>query len=57
MQLRFSSVTVFGSGYFAMKFPVVSFVVIIRIVRNVIVSLIIMFLVSETIIVRLFQRN
>ena len=34
----FSSVTVFGSGCFAVKFSIISFVVIIRIIRNVIVS-------------------
>ena len=34
----FSSVIVFGFGYFAVKFPIISFVVIIRIIRNAIVS-------------------
>ena len=34
----FSSVTVFGFECFALKFPIISFVVIIRIIRNVIVS-------------------
>ena len=34
----FSSVIVFGFGYCAVKFPIISFVVIIRIIRNVIVS-------------------
>ena len=33
----FSSVTVFGFGYCAVKFPIISFVVIIRIITNVIV--------------------
>ena len=33
----FLSVTVFGFGYFAVKFPIIYFVVIIRIIRNVIV--------------------
>ena len=34
----FSSVTVFGFGYFAVKFPIISFVVIIRIIGDVIVN-------------------
>ena len=34
----FSSVTVSGFGYFAVKFPIISLVVIIRIIRNVIIS-------------------
>ena len=34
----FSSVTVFGFEYFPVKFPIISFVVIIKIIRNVIVS-------------------
>ena len=34
----FSSVTVLGFGYFTVKFPTISFVVMIRIIRNVIVS-------------------
>ena len=34
----FSSVTVFGIGYFAVKFPIISFVVIIRIIGDIIVN-------------------
>ena len=54
----FSSVTVFGFGYFAVKFPIISFVVIIRITyMQECYCKLDMFLVSETIIVRPFQRN
>ena len=35
---EFSSVIVFGFEYCAVKFSIISFVVIIRIIRNVIVS-------------------
>ena len=51
----FSSVFVFGFEYCTVNFPIISFVVIIRIIRNVIVVGFV--LVSETIIVRQFQCN
>ena len=51
----FSSVIVFGFEYCTVKFPIVSFVVIIRIVRNVIV--VGFGLLSGIIIVRLFKFN
>ena len=57
MQMPFFCVIVFGVLYCAVKFPIISFVLIIRIIRNVIVSWIYYVLLSETITVRLFQRN
>ena len=39
MQLGFSSVTVFGFRHFAVKFPIISLVVIIRVIRNIISSM------------------
>ena len=54
-QRVFSSVIVFGFEYCTVKFPIIASVVIIRIPRNVIVVGYV--LVSETIIVRLFQCN
>ena len=51
----FSSVIVFGFEYCAVKFPIIYFVVIMRIMRNVIIVGYV--LVIETIIVRLFQCN
>ena len=51
----FSSVIVFGFEYCTVKLTIVSFVVAIRIIRNVIVVGFV--LVSGTIIVRLFQCN
>ena len=51
----FSSVIVFGSEYCTVKFPIIAFVVMIRMIINVIVVGYV--LVSETIIVRLFQFN
>ena len=51
----FSSVIVFSFEYCAVKFPIIPFVVIIRIIRNDIVARYV--LVSETIIARLFQCN
>ena len=38
MQLRFFKCNCFGSGYFALKFPIISIVIIIGIISNVIVS-------------------
>ena len=54
-QRVFSSVIVFGFEYCNVKFPIIASVVIINIPRNVIVVGYV--LVSETIIVRLFQCN
>ena len=51
----FSSVIVFGFEYCTVNFSIIFFIVIIRIIRNVIVVGCV--LVSETIIVRLFQCN
>ena len=51
----FSRVTLFGFEYCTVNFQIISFVVIIRIIRNVIVAGYV--LVSETIIVRLVQCN
>ena len=50
-----SAVFVFGFEYCTVKCKIISFVVILRIIRNVIVVGYV--LVSETIIVRLFQCN
>ena len=50
----FSCLIVFGLEYCTVKFKIISFVVIIRRIRNVVVGYV---LVSETIIVRLFQCN
>ena len=38
MQLRFFKCNLFGFGYIAVEFSIISLVVIIRIIRNVIVS-------------------
>ena len=51
----FSIVIGFGFEYCTVKFPIVSFAAIIRIIRNVIVVGFV--LVSGTVIVRLFQCN
>ena len=51
----FSSVVVFSYEYRTGKFQIISFVVIIKIIRNV--TVVGYVLVSETIIVRLFQCN
>ena len=60
MQLRFSSVTIFGYGYFAVKFPIISFVVIIQSYNQgsqECYCWLDVFLASETIILSLFQLN
>ena len=51
----FQSVIAFGFEYCTVKILIISFIVIIRIIRNVIVVGYV--LVSETIRVRLFQCN
>ena len=51
----FQGVIAFGFEYCTVKFPIIPFVVIIRIIRNGIVVGCV--LVSETIIIRLFQCN
>ena len=55
LHFGFPSVIVFGFEYCTVKFPIIILFVIIRIIRNVIVVGFV--LVSETIIVRLFQYN
>ena len=51
----FQSVIVLGFEYCTVQFPIITFVFIIRIIRNVIVVLYV--LLNETMIVRLFQCN
>ena len=55
MHLLFFKCNCFYFKYCTVKYPIVSFVVRIRIIRNVIAVGFV--LVSETIIVRLFQCN